>query len=682
MPQLIKSNRLSGLRPVFTDNLENYKRYIQIRKKFEKNNMYRIFAEPKLDHLRKEAEWYTEWEGQMMSFDAWLAAHPQIPREELESSVKTEVNRLFAECAKYKDSDPEYRALNETLVQCIEIPDVNDIYIIQLPGGEQKYILCNWGFISDAFDAETGIVQRMQVLNLLNLRLTFRYPGGQPAAGEKIFTVYNNQTAEFTTDNNGEFVINRFPGNTSLSLYQIDAAGQKANVHNIPEVTQDHLELTIRNLKEADHVFIFKDAAGKEMSGLPVTFRINNVDQTATTDAGAKVILPGIADQSAVECYYTGNGKTQLLDSFRSNLLQLEHVIQVPEGLIVQPPVPETPKEITLHFIDKKKADVADLPVNLSFPTGATANFTTDAGGKFTLQQPPHGSRIRLSAIRDKIRWKGSFKSDKDKNYYLFIFKKRSRWWLWLILGLLLLLALLLAAWLLRGCLRDMSSPLVDNNIQVGNTEILVVDDADSKPIAGAMVTLSCGTYNQQDKTGASGKVTFNSIPSPTASKPMVVYASKSGYGDERQEFTYAKNKITIRMKKIGDGGLVGKRGQFNVNLQWYTTDDLDLVITDPCGNMIYFKDKKKSCGSATGVLDVDANFDKNKLTVKPQENIVWEKVKPGQYSVYVVFYEQREKPAASCKVTIFKGNRKEEIYKTIEYTGNRELVLIKTVVN
>ncbi len=679
MPTLIKSNKLSGLRPVFTDNLENYKRYIQIRKKFESTQLYRIFAEPKLDNFRQEAEWFTDWEGSLQTFSAFLQTHPGLSREELESSVKSEVNRLFAESAKYKDTDSEYRALNDTLQQCIEVPSNDDIYIMSLPSGEQKYILTNWGFIYDAFNAETGIIQKMKLLALFNLRVHFTYPNGAPAANEKIIVDANGQRMELVTDAQGEFVINRFPAQSSLALHQIDHTGAKVNAFQFPTVEEDVLNVSIKNIHVCDHYFSVTDEQGKALAAVPVVFRVNNVDSTLRSGNDGKIVLKDLPDQSAVECYYMVEQKPELLSAFRSNLTEVTHILKIPAAFLVAAPKEELPTEVVLHFVDKKKVDVTALPVLLSLPGLSPQQFTTGNDGRFIISPPVHGTRVKLSATKDKIKWNGSFKYDKSISYYLFVFKKKCRWWLWLLLGLLLALLLLLGMWFFKSCAHGGFTSNVENRVAQG-VEVTVVDNSDNKEITGAAISLTAPAYSQQGLTGAEGKVSFSRVPAPKAHSPWVVYASKTGYGDERVEFNLAQNKITIRMKRIGNGGLVGKRGQFNVNLQWWTEDDLDLVITDPCGNMIYFKNKSQSCSNAKGELDVDANYSEDNLTKTPQENIVWGTASSGEYGIYVVFYEMRSMANASCKITIFNNNKKEELYKTVNYTGDRSMVLVKKV--
>lgn len=96
-----------------------------------------------------------------------------------------------------------------------------------------------------------------------------------------------------------------------------------------------------------------------------------------------------------------------------------------------------------------------------------------------------------------------------------------------------------------------------------------------------------------------------------------------------------------------------GKRGKLRINLQWNTTDDLDLHVYDPDENHIYFSEKKATCQNSIGELDVDANAGGPK-TRAPQENIFWAKDAPeGVYRVEVNHYNCRELQNCPFVVTI-----------------------------
>jgi len=87
-----------------------------------------------------------------------------------------------------------------------------------------------------------------------------------------------------------------------------------------------------------------------------------------------------------------------------------------------------------------------------------------------------------------------------------------------------------------------------------------------------------------------------------------------------------------------------GKNGDPRIILSWYTTDDVDLKVIDPCGNTIDYDTQYSICQGKKGVLDIDANVNHSNLTKNPQENITWENggVK-GKYKIIVHVASDRE---------------------------------------
>jgi hypothetical protein len=80
-----------------------------------------------------------------------------------------------------------------------------------------------------------------------------------------------------------------------------------------------------------------------------------------------------------------------------------------------------------------------------------------------------------------------------------------------------------------------------------------------------------------------------------------------------------------------------GQLGDLNFVLSWNSVDDLDLHVTCPAGQVVYFG-SRSACG---GTLDVDANVGGNQLN-DPVENIVFSDPMPGEYAVLVRLYTSR----------------------------------------
>jgi len=86
--------------------------------------------------------------------------------------------------------------------------------------------------------------------------------------------------------------------------------------------------------------------------------------------------------------------------------------------------------------------------------------------------------------------------------------------------------------------------------------------------------------------------------------------------------------------------------GDIQVTLTWNSTNDIDLWVTDPAGELIFFDHRFSISG---GVLDVDANADCQILTSRPVENIYWPPgdAPIGSYTVQANYYRQCENTAS-----------------------------------
>lgn len=79
--------------------------------------------------------------------------------------------------------------------------------------------------------------------------------------------------------------------------------------------------------------------------------------------------------------------------------------------------------------------------------------------------------------------------------------------------------------------------------------------------------------------------------------------------------------------------------GEVSVTLSWDLRCDLDLLVTNPSGELIYFNHKRGTCG---GTLDVDQNSSPSRAKEAPVEQVSWPDWPPeGEYKVEVVLYQR-----------------------------------------
>lgn len=92
----------------------------------------------------------------------------------------------------------------------------------------------------------------------------------------------------------------------------------------------------------------------------------------------------------------------------------------------------------------------------------------------------------------------------------------------------------------------------------------------------------------------------------------------------------------SIKEKVKAAGGNIEARLRFS--LAWWNYDDLDIHVIEPCGNRIYFGNKR----GRNGVLDVDMNAGGGRSRT-PVENVAFAKPANGTYEVIVNQFSQRE---------------------------------------
>ncbi|MBF0193933.1 MAG: hypothetical protein HQL71_05220 [Magnetococcales bacterium] len=89
--------------------------------------------------------------------------------------------------------------------------------------------------------------------------------------------------------------------------------------------------------------------------------------------------------------------------------------------------------------------------------------------------------------------------------------------------------------------------------------------------------------------------------------------------------------------ESTSDDSLSGSSGVVRFNLATWNNSgvDLDLHVTDPCGNEIYYSNTSASCNSNTGSLDVDDTG-----SAGTGENIVWtSSAASGTYYAYIRYF-------------------------------------------
>ncbi len=122
-------------------------------------------------------------------------------------------------------------------------------------------------------------------------------------------------------------------------------------------------------------------------------------------------------------------------------------------------------------------------------------------------------------------------------------------------------------------------------------------------------------------------------------------------------------------LQKVKSGEVVDcaskpSTGDVQVLLNWNNYNDLDLIVTDPYGKSVWFKNRSVSSG---GQLEIDMNVEYPDSKT-PIENIYWPSggAPNGTYNVYLLYYKQHESTVENPYNIIVKHGD-----KTDEYAGS-----------
>jgi hypothetical protein len=99
--------------------------------------------------------------------------------------------------------------------------------------------------------------------------------------------------------------------------------------------------------------------------------------------------------------------------------------------------------------------------------------------------------------------------------------------------------------------------------------------------------------------------------------------------------------ELSVFSKRLTRAG--AKTGDIQISLIWYNTNDIDLHVTPPSGDHIYYNRRVSRC---RGVLDVDMNAN-GPESQEPVENVYWARGKAprGKYTVAVHHYASHGAP-------------------------------------
>jgi len=311
MKQRITTTDVSTIRPVFAQGFsENIKRYNQLKKLFEENGEYRIFAEPVTEGKPNILHWNTEYEGEIIAFSKLS------PQEQgtAKGRLKFQVNNLYRSAIKYIKSTKGAGNLDlnnelfQVLDSCFEIADFKDIYVIKNPNGLTNFTIIRWGFISDDFRAQGGLVQSLIPMKVNVVQLKTLFQNNKTAAGTEITIEFAGNQMKAVSDSEGTIFIEDVPFFTKIHAYQLNKEAEKENVHDY--ICDDRMQYIFRiALPVRNMTFVLSDTEKQLLPNTELLFEYDGNTLKLKTDAQGRITLPDVSIGSTVKVSQIVKGK-------------------------------------------------------------------------------------------------------------------------------------------------------------------------------------------------------------------------------------------------------------------------------------------------------------------------------------------------------------------------------------
>jgi hypothetical protein len=340
MKRELTTTFLSQIRPVFFNVGENIKRYEQVRGLFEHGHDA-LFAEPLVTGTpRDQITWYGGYPGAFQPLNELSGDE----RQRALTALQAQVSQLYRDLIRYVRRGPgqydraQYRTLRQSLDSFLEIPNLSNVLVFSTPEGP-RVTLTNWGFSEDQPNADREVLRRLVSFGVSPVLLQAQYRGASTvAANEELRVEYEGRQQTLLTDASGQLRLEDVPLLSELTVYQVDAQGQRANVNPVLVDERDPAEpypVWLQRLSYPMHFRVVDRRTGRDVPNRSVRLDYQNRQAALQASASAHLTLTDAPYGETVTCYDAGDLKTPLVQTHTHQRGQAEYLIpvQLPDPL-------------------------------------------------------------------------------------------------------------------------------------------------------------------------------------------------------------------------------------------------------------------------------------------------------------------------------------------------------------
>lgn len=453
MNKLLVSKPIQKIKALF-GNIEEYKaRYSQLQTLFEEKNTYNFFAEPIYIPEKMEISWFVETDGRYVPFHKLNEEQQLMARGYLSQGIDSLFNLLDKSSLSNKES------IKSTLEVYLEIPSEEDIYVYFRGEEIEDVVLIQWGCISEAYDADRGLIKKLIPADWYPMKFKAIYNDGQIAANEPIVFEYQDQIVEHISDANGYIDLGEHKVYSIVKVYpkaytekkylqKFVCSGKPKYLIKVPKIPTMKFKVVGENKQAFPNAKIIFGFNGKE------------IEQVSGQDGSIRI--GGLEQGTIVKAWQISEENQQInLHEFTFDNEETINIITI-KGVAM---------DMRWKVVMKKNKIVPDAKVKFKHNDKIFETITNEEGLAFLSGVKPE-DKVKAKARLKKRRGKKTytFKNPQDE-HIVKIRKPISLWWLLL----LLLPLLLLISWTKEVQFKIINelnpSVVVDANVQFSYTE-------------------------------------------------------------------------------------------------------------------------------------------------------------------------------------------------------------------
>ncbi len=382
---VIAQNKVENVRYIFGSPSTVKSRYNQIKRTFPEGKEYLIFAEPVFVEDTGAIIWSTEHLGSIVNFNKLSQTDQAIAKKLLTKSIQT----ILGAAKTFETNE-----LTEFIYNCIEIPSMDNVYLVR-GGGEDKVVLTEWGFVSDQAGMEKGLLARIINVKRVDMIFDVIFEDKTPAPNQKFFFEFEDQTQTKISDTEAKIKIEEIKIDEVVKVYQKDA---ETIINEQTFNCYENGKYTLIAQLRLDMTFTVLNQNNQPVPNITFTFENNGETVNLISDTSGKMTLHDIKVNDEVKTYQTieetkTNEHAFICEKGKDYILKIEEEI----------PVEEVPEVFNMKFkvIDHKGEPVPNAKVKIKY-NGKTVEKFTDENGYTILEEVDPDTKVQVVAIGKK----------------------------------------------------------------------------------------------------------------------------------------------------------------------------------------------------------------------------------------------------------------------------------------